>query len=140
MNAAIASRAARRELERRPQFPGHLTQPVTLRDGTQVVIRPIRASDTRLELEFIRGLSAESRYNRFFSTRDLLPGELHRLTHIDYDHEMALIATTLGDAGEEEIGVARYVRDKDSAGDAEFAIVIADDWQRQGLGGFCSAH
>ena len=134
MNAMIRFDGAQLNASREPRFPAHLTRHTTLRDGTPIVIRPIRASDTRLELAFVRGLSPATRYNRLFSARDLLPGELHRLTHIDYDHEMALIATTPGAHGEEEIGVARYIRDEDRYHEAEFAIVIGDDWQHRGLG------
>ena len=104
-----------------------------LRDGTALTIRPIRATDKGLELAFLRGLSRESRYQRLLSGRDLLPGELRRLTEIDPARERALIAT-IGDCDgrEQQIGVARYVKDAD--GSAEIAIVIGDAWQRRGLG------
>ena len=116
-------------------FPAHRIARSLLADGTPIAIRPIRATDKKIELEFLRGLSRETRYQRLLSTRDLLPGELRRLTEIDYDHEMALIATIAADDGaaEQEIGVARYVRDADGES-AEFAIVIGDCWQRRGLG------
>ena len=104
-----------------------------LRDGTEFTIRPIRADDKALELAFLRGLSRESRYQRLLSSRDLLPGELRRLTEIDPEREMALIATIRAcDGGERQIGVARYVLD--DSGEAEIAIVIGDAWQRRGLG------
>jgi acetyltransferase len=116
-------------------FPVHLVARSLLADGTPVSIRPIRPTDKKIQLDFLNGLSHESRYQRLLSSRDLLPGELRRLTEIDYDREMALIATIATDdrAAEREIGVARYVRDEDGDG-AEFAIVIADCWQRRGLG------
>ena len=115
--------------------PAHLVVQSRLADGTPIAIRPIRATDKKIELEFLRGLSRETRYQRLLSARDLLPGELRRLTEIDYDREMALIATISTDDGalEQEIGVARYVRDADGDS-AEFAIVIGDCWQRRGLG------
>jgi acetyltransferase len=57
---------------------------------------------------------------------------LARFTQIDYDREMAFVAT-VGEAPETEIAVCRYVANLD--GDScEFAIVIADEWQRKGLG------
>jgi RimJ/RimL family protein N-acetyltransferase len=117
-------------------FPTHRIAREVLSDGTLVSIRPIRAADKKIELEFLRGLSRQTRYQRLLSMRDLLPGELERLTDIDYDHEMALIATIRAndDGTESEIGVARYVRDADEGGGAEFAIVIGDCWQRRGLG------
>jgi acetyltransferase len=90
------------------------------------------ADDARLE-QFGNRLSQRSRYQRFFSPRGFLPGEVHRLTNIDLQREVALVAT-IEVAGEERlIGVARYVIDP-AEHSAELAIVIADDWQHKGLG------
>jgi acetyltransferase len=99
--------------------------------GVPVTIRPIGAGDKALELAFLKGLSRDSLYQRLLSVRGLLPGELERLTNIDYEREMALIATLCRDDGEQQIGVARYVKDGDGA---EFALVIADMYQRRGVG------
>jgi acetyltransferase len=126
-------RCAERRFARWPGYDAPLSCTDALRDGTEFTIRPIRAGDKGLELAFLRGLSRESLYQRLLSRRDLLPGELRRLTEIDPEREMALIATIRdGDGGEEQIGVARYVKDADGA--AEMAIVIGDAWQRRGLG------
>lgn len=104
-----------------------------LDDGTVVTIRPIRRSDAALELAFLDGLSARTRYQRLLSTRKLLPGELRRLIDVDFSRDMALIATVRVLGLEVQIGVARYVRLVDESS-AEFAIVIADDWQGRRLG------
>jgi len=65
--------------------------------------------------------------------RHVTPEMVARFTQIDYDREMALIATRREADGQEGIiGVARYVRDPNPAS-AEFAIVIADRIQRKGL-------
>lgn len=103
-------------------------------DGTQVTIRPIRPEDREIERAFVQGLSSNSRYYRFFSAiTDLSPKLLDQFTQVDYPREMAFIATILVDTAEQEIGVARYVPGK-SEGTAEFAIVVADDWQGRGIG------
>jgi acetyltransferase len=102
-------------------------------DGTKVTIRPISARDAALEVEFLSGLSKETLYQRVLSSRRLLPGELKRLVRIDYDREMALLATIATGSGEKAVGVARYVKNEDRT-ECEFAIVIADTWQSQGLG------
>lgn len=115
-----------------PNYPGHLIEHWQAAEGTAVTIRPIRAADTGLELAFLSKLSPQSRYLRVFSGRGLLPGELKRLTDIDYEREMALIATIWTDRGERQIGVARYVTEE--GGTANFAIVVDDRWQRRGLG------
>jgi len=102
-------------------------------DGTVITIRPICAADLALEQEFVNGLSAPTGYQRLMSTRRPSLEELRRFTDIDYEREMALIATTPVQGGERQIGVARYVK-LSSPGDAEFAIVLSDDWQGRGLG------
>jgi GNAT superfamily N-acetyltransferase len=113
-------------------YPMYLIEIWQTADGAPITIRPIDAGDMALERAFLNGLSEQTRYQRLFSTRRLLPGELKRLTHIDYEHEMALIAITFLRGFEQQIGVARYVKEAD--GDCDFAIVIADAWQRSGLG------
>jgi acetyltransferase len=102
-------------------------------DGTVITIRPISAADLTLEQEFVNGLSAPTGYQRLMSTRRPSLEELRRFTDIDYEREMALIATTPVQGRERQIGVARYVKES-STGDAEFAIVLSDDWQARGLG------
>jgi len=115
-------------------YPSHLVQRLTLDDGTVVTIRPIRPEDEELEQDFVRHLSDESRYYRFRETvRELSPRMLSHFTRVDYDRHMALIAVGERDGHEIQVGVARYVADADRQR-CEFAIVIADDWQRKGLG------
>lgn len=115
-------------------YPSHLVQRLTLGDGTAVTIRPIRPEDEGLEQEFVRNLSDESRYHRFRETvRELSPRMLSHFTRVDYDRHMALIAVGERDGHEIQIGVARYVAGSDRQR-CEFAIVIADGWQRKGLG------
>lgn len=103
-------------------------------DGTVITIRPIGAADLALEQEFVNGLSPVTSYQRLMSGRRLSLEELRRFTDIDYERELALIATTRVQGRERQIGVARYVKDSYSPGDAELAIVLSDDWQGRGLG------
>lgn len=122
-------------------YPRHLVQERTLRDGTPWLLRPIRPEDAEPLQEFMRGLSDESRYMRFVSMlRELTPRMLARYTRIDYDRELALVATVQapnpenrGHPRERIIGFAHYLRNADGRG-AEYALVIGDDWQRGGLG------
>ncbi|WP_018410968.1 bifunctional acetate--CoA ligase family protein/GNAT family N-acetyltransferase [Methyloversatilis thermotolerans] len=112
-------------------YPARLEHVVTLPNGTRALIRPIRPEDADREARFVRELSPETRYLRFMSTiKELPPQLLARLTQIDYDREMALVAIADDDA--EQLGVCRYVVNPDGES-CEFAIVIADAWQRQGL-------
>jgi L-amino acid N-acyltransferase YncA len=102
-------------------------------DGSVITIRPIRAEDLALEQEFVNGLSAHTGYQRLMSARRPSLEELVRFTDIDRERELALIATTPVQGRERQIAVARYVKES-SSGDAEFAIVLSDDWQGRGLG------
>ena len=103
-------------------------------DGTVITIRPISAADLVLEQEFVHGLSPSTGYQRLMSARHLSPDELRRLTDIDPERDGALIATTLVQGRERQIGVARYVKQEYSPSVAEFEVVLSDDWQRRGLG------
>jgi len=115
-------------------YPVELVQSWTLRDGTRIVMRPIRPEDRQIEQDFVRNLSDESRYFRFFNAvRDLSETALTRFTQVDYDREMALIAVISENGRETEIGVARYSINPDGRS-GEFAIVVADAWQRKGIG------
>jgi acetyltransferase len=114
-------------------YPGHLVTKWQLPNGTDMVIRPIRPEDAEIEQAFIRKLSQQAKYFRFMqSITELSPQMLARFTQIDYDREMALIAVVYVDGQETEIGVARYITNPDGKS-CEFAIVIADNWQRQGI-------
>jgi len=116
------------------RYPAELVQNWTLRDGTRVVIRPIRPEDRQIEQDFVRNLSDESRYFRFFNAvRDLSETALTHFTRVDYDREMALIAVIFENGHETQIGVARYSINPDGRS-CEFAIAVADAWQRKGIG------
>ena len=117
-------------------YPAHLIQSWEQPDGRSITIRPIRPEDADIEQEFVKNLSDESKYSRFMDTlRELTQAMLVRFTQIDYDREMALIATIpVGDDGKEiQIGVARYVTNPDGE-TVEFALAVADDWQKHGVG------
>lgn len=115
-------------------YPTQLVSQWQLADGTDITIRPIRPEDAELVQAFVRGLSEESKYFRFMSSmQELTETMLVRFTQIDYSREMALIAVTLAQNREIELGVARYAINPD--GDScEFALVVADSFQGKGLG------
>jgi acetyltransferase len=110
-------------------------EPAVLRDGTQVTIRPISSEDApRLQSLFGR-LSRESVYYRFLELRKELPSqEARRLSELDHDEQMALVASC-EECEEALIGVARYAVIPDSQPkEAEAAIVVEDRYQNRGLG------
>jgi acetyltransferase len=116
-----------------PPYPHHLVKTLTLKDGTPVTLRPIRAADAKIEQQFVRSLSAESRYFRFMDMlRELSPQMLKQMTEIDYHHQMALIAVTPSHHYDVQIAVGRYVV-YPHGDDCEFALVVADGWQKKGI-------
>ncbi|MEK7255485.1 MAG: GNAT family N-acetyltransferase, partial [Bacteroidota bacterium] len=115
-------------------YPEKYSKKVLLRNGTTALLRPIRPEDEPAEVEMLKSVSDQSLYFRFFGyvphfTHDLLT----RFTHIDYDREMALIALVEEEGATKIAGVVRII--SDAWGEtAEFAILVADPWQNQGLG------
>ncbi len=115
-------------------YPSHLVTHWQLPNGNDVLIRPIRPEDADLTQNFVRSLSEETKYFRYMdSVRELSPTMLARLTQIDYTREMALLAVTEIDGKEVELGVARYAINPDATS-CEFALVVNDQWQKQGIG------
>ena len=115
-------------------YPVNLVTRSQLPNGINIVIRPIRPEDADLEQNFTRQLSDEAKYFRYMSSvQELTPEMLTRFTQIDYHNEMALIAVTEDGNHEVELGVARYVTNPDKKS-CEFALVVSDQWQRQGIG------
>ena len=116
-------------------YPSQLVKHHVLFDGTEVTIRPIRCEDSGMEQEFVRHLSADSRYCRFMGTLlELSPKKLQYFTEIDYDRHMAFVVTVMREGKEVEIGVARYVA-TERPGACEFAITVDDAWQGTGVAG-----
>ncbi len=118
--------------ERKPaDLPAASSAPVL--HAHSVTVRPLRREDTDLELRFGLGLSDATRYSRFFGAVRFTPDLLASLVNVDFSRDVALIATTAVAGHETPIGVARYVLTPE--GDAaEFAITVADAWQRGGIG------
>jgi acetyltransferase len=103
--------------------------------GSLLTIRPIRPEDGPAHADFFARLTPEDvRLRMFVRMRELSPAQMARFTQIDYDREMAFIATRPGpDGAPETLGVARAVADPDNQR-AEFAVTIRSDLKGQGLG------
>ena len=101
--------------------------------GDTVNFRMMSPEDADLEQEFMRGLSRQSQYLRFFAAMPELPPKLlYELTHTDYPRSYAAIATIEDNGRERQVGVARYAP-TDTDRTAEFAVVVADEWQGHGI-------
>ncbi len=121
-----------------------------LPDGASILIRPIRADDKRMLKDGLRQLSDESVQRRFLTPKSSFSrSELRYLTEVDGRDHVALVAedgirahsaepSACGPAPRQPvrrlIAVGRFVRLHDDPHAAEVAIVVADDWQRRGVG------
>jgi acetyltransferase len=110
----------------------------TMRDGREVTIRPIRAEDEHLMYKFHETLSDRSVYLRYLSPMVLSERVTHerlaRMTHNDYDREIALVIEG-EDEGENSIfGVARLSKFRGENEEARFTMLVNDKFQGQGLG------
>jgi acetyltransferase len=131
---APATETTERRLAIRP-YPKELEEEFALANGREVLLRPIRPEDEPAHHEFIAKCTPEDMRLRFFHLVRALPhAEMARLTQIDYDREMAFIATAPGDDGQfETLGVVRTVADLNND-TAEYAILVRSDLKGQGLG------
>ncbi|MDX1577383.1 MAG: bifunctional acetate--CoA ligase family protein/GNAT family N-acetyltransferase, partial [Gemmatimonadota bacterium] len=116
-------------------YPRELVEEIELEDGRRVTLRPIRPEDEPAHLDLFHHLRREDVRFRFFGEVRRMPhASLARYTQIDYDREMAFIATTGVEPGEgETLGVVRAVADADND-EAEFAIIVRSDRKGVGLG------
>jgi acetyltransferase len=119
-------------------YPSQYMSTITLHDGSQLLVRPIRPEDEPLMVDFHHTLSEQSVYQRYFHPLALdsriVHDRLMRMCFIDYDRQIALVAEC-GDAarGERQIAaVGRLIQL--GGGTAEFALLVADRYQRCGLG------
>ena len=118
-----------------PPYPAELMHGWKARDGRELVVRPIRPEDAEAHAEAFRQLTPEDVRWRFFNQlRALPPEQIARMTQIDYDREMCLIAVQQREDGPDRtVGVARLIREPGSQ-TGEFAVVTLPDWKGQGLG------
>lgn len=130
----LAGDNASRRLAIRP-YPQDLEEDFKMPSGRVVRLRPIRPEDEPEHYAFIAHLTPQDIRFRFFGQVKELPHtEMARFTQIDYDREMAFIASAeKPGGGRETLGVVRTVTDPDNER-AEFAIVIRSDQAQQGLG------
>lgn len=111
-------------------YPADLVEQWRNKTGELLEIRPIRPEDAEAHAALVSRLTPEDIRYRFFSLlRELPPEQIARMTAIDYDREMAIIAVR----GHETVGVARLVREPGGVA-AEFAVLVDPAMKGTGLG------
>jgi acetyltransferase len=119
-------------------YPVQYATPWKMKDGTQVIIRPIRADDEMLMRGFHASLSEETVYMRYLSSRSIDVRTTHerlaRMTHNDYDREIGLVVEGRVDGEKAILGVARLSKLSGTDQEARFTMLISDAWQGRGLG------
>ena len=121
-------------------YPVQYVKSWLTRDNIVITIRPIRPEDEHRMVNFHERLSERTVYHRYFHHMKLEQRVAHdrlaRICFVDYDRQIVLVAErTIPSTGEQEIvAVARLVRLLNPR-EAEFAVVVADDFQNRGLGG-----
>ena len=120
-------------------YPARYMSRWKMKNGEEVLIRPIRPEDEPLMVKFHESLSEKSVYLRYFHMENLgarvAHGRLIRKCFIDYDREMALVVDRAApDTGRHQIlGVGRLSKSHD-AKEGEVAVLVSDRYQNLGLG------
>src|SRR6202167_5892635 len=120
-------------------YPSQYVSQFTTKDGAEVTLRPIRPEDEPLMSKFHETLSDDSVYMRYFSSLSLSSRVAHerlvRICFVDYDRVMALVVDHKDEVtGQHRIlGIGRLIK-LHTKNEAEIAILVSDQFQKQGLG------
>ena len=119
-------------------YPNRYVHPGTMKNGEEILIRPIRPEDEPLLIKLHQVLSERTVYLRYFQPLRLSQRTAHdrltRICFIDYDREMALVVEhKTNDDQVEIIAIGRLSRVRGRE-EAEMAVLVDDRFQHQGLG------
>ena len=120
-------------------YPSRYISKWTMKDGTEVTVRPIRPEDEPAMVKFHETLSERSVYLRYFHLMNLEQRVTHerltRICFIDYDREMALVAERRNpETGEPEILAVGRMTKVHGTNEGEVAVLVSDHWHGRGLG------
>ncbi|RLF56119.1 MAG: acetyl-CoA synthetase, partial [Thermoplasmata archaeon] len=117
------------------KYPNKYMKKVCLKDKTEILLRPIKPEDEPLWLEMFKTFSEESVRYRFFRLIKDTPHEMRtRYCNIDYDREIGIVAELNENGKRRILGVSRMIKTPGQDDEAEFALIVSDEWQRRGLG------
>jgi len=107
---------------------------ITLNDGTEISLRPIKPTDEQGVKNLVYSLSQESLYNRFMThTKQFGTKQILDFIYVDHRKNVAIVVTIPEAHGEDIIGIGRYFLDERS-NRAEVAFMVRDEWQHRGIG------
>ncbi len=120
--------------ERPPDYPGHLETVEVTRSGAPLIVRPAWPGDISLLIQLFNCLSRRTVEFRFLFTVKCLPQQwLEAFSSIDYERDVAMVASRATRYGERILGACHIFRD-DEPDSGEVSTVVGDLWQRKGIG------
>lgn len=121
-------------------YPDEYVTERQLKDGTPVVLRPIKPEDEPMWHELLASCSTQTLWFRFSYLFKQTTHEMAtRYCFIDYDREVGLVAEVEEDGERKLIGVGRLVADVNHEV-AEYAVIVVDRWHGHGLGGLLTEY
>jgi acetyl coenzyme A synthetase (ADP forming)-like protein len=122
------------KIESDTMYPSQYETEVLLRDGSSILLRPIRAGDAESWLTFISRLSPHTKYLRFhYMTSEMGIDDAIRFCTVDYNNTFAFVAEVLKEPKRQIVAVGRYYRLPRSHS-AEVDFVVEDAYQKKGIG------
>jgi len=115
------------------EYPSQYETEVLLKDGSRMMMRPIRRADTEQWLTFVSKLSLRTKYLRFHHVPALSPEDAIRFCTVDYRNTFAFVAEVLREQRRDIVAIGRYYRLPNKYS-AEVAFVIEDAYQGRGIG------
>jgi protein lysine acetyltransferase len=110
--------------------------PVRLRDGTELLLRPVLPGDSARAAHGHVEFSSETLYRRFMTSRTPTPALMDYLFEVDYVDHFVWVMIDPADEADHIVADARFVRDEADPTLAEIAFIVGDDYQGKGVGSF----
>ena len=114
-------------------YPSQYEAEVLLKDGSRIILRPIRSDDIKGWLGFVSRLSRRTKYLRFHSLPKLGREEAIRFCTVDYNDTFAFVAEVRRDQRKDIVAIGRYYR-LPKRHSAEIAFTVEDAYQGKGIG------